>query len=273
MTATFVEASPAARAQDCGAAAPFLESEAHGEVLARMRYLVDERMRLGLALGPPGSGKTTLLAKFRQDLQTQGATAVYVRLLGLGLPEALLATAVGLHVSPSRDASCAELWRRIADRLAEHRHQRTSAVLLFDDADAAAEDVLLGLARLLELEPSPEARLTVVLAADSSRAVRLGRRILDRVGLRMDIDPWQRDDVQRWIQTALARDCRQRNLSQPDCSFTPDAVETVVQRSGGNPRRVVQLVGWALVAAAGLELAEIDDETVAAAAEELGPPA
>ena len=41
--------------------ARFFASPTHDEALARLHFLVDERRRLGLLLGPAGSGKTLVL--------------------------------------------------------------------------------------------------------------------------------------------------------------------------------------------------------------------
>jgi type II secretory pathway predicted ATPase ExeA len=250
----------------------YYASPTHDEALARMHYLVEQQLRLGLLLGPAGCGKSLLLARLAGELRAAGVLTVRQSLLGMDVDEFLHELATQLLLNPKRDLPLAEHWRRIADRLSEQRYQHASTVLLLDDAHEAAGDVLTAVNRLAQHDPSPEARLTIVLACDERRTARLGESLLGRCGLRVDIEPWDRDDTLDFLEHAIAQ------LQQEDGAengrhadiFSETAIDKLHELSGGIPRRISQLARWAMLAGAGLGLGEIDEETVVAAAEELG---
>ena len=73
-----------------------------------------------------------------------------------------MAAGWGLSLEPTQ--SLAALWRAVTDRLIEYRYQQLEAVVLLDDADQADPSVLQHVTRLVRFDPSPETRLTIVLA-------------------------------------------------------------------------------------------------------------
>jgi general secretion pathway protein A len=248
-------------------------SPSHEEALARLEWLIAQRRRLGVVVGPTGGGKTLLLSKLAAALAEEvgQAPVVKISLLGLDEQQFLLALAQQLELSPGNNITAAELWRRVFDRLKERAYQQTSSVLLFDDAHLAGAAVLTAVSRLVEFDHAPDARVTIVLAADERHTSRLGERLLSRCVLRIDVEPWEADDTLAFVQQAIAALAALDSAGDaPPAHFSPAALERIHALSGGIPRRVGQLAEWALVAGAGLGLAEIDDETVAAAAEELG---
>ncbi len=249
----------------------FHPSPTHHEALARLHYLVEQHLRIGVLRGPAGCGKTMLLGRLCSELDPITHCFVNFSLLGLDLHDFLVQLAEGLFLNPRTDTPTVELWRKILDRLAEHRRQQWTTVLLWDNAHEAAPQVLAAISRLAEHDASLEARLTMILTADSRHVARLGERLLDRCALRVDVEPWEPEDTIEFLQHAIG--CMQRlddGDDQPSSFFTPEAMERLHAISGGIPRRVGQLAQWSLLAGAGLGMKQVDEETVAAAAEELG---
>ena len=72
----------------------------------------------------------------------------------------LVPLAMGLQVTPEGDASA--LWRRIVDRFEEIKLEGLSAIVLLDDLDGAAAEVLSLVERLLAIGGTA---LTVVATA------------------------------------------------------------------------------------------------------------
>jgi energy-coupling factor transporter ATP-binding protein EcfA2 len=122
----------------------FFPSPTHDEALARLHFLVEERRRLGLLLGPTGCGKSLVLEVFARRLRRHGAQIANVNLLGADLHEFLWLAAAELGVNPDRRDDPFRLWRGVIDRLAENRYQQLDTVLLLDDADQATPPVLDG---------------------------------------------------------------------------------------------------------------------------------
>jgi type II secretory pathway predicted ATPase ExeA len=249
--------------RDCRDPQDFYQSPTHDEALARLQFLVDERRRLGLLMGPPGSGKSLVLEVFAAQLGRRGLPVAKVNLLGIEPAELLWLLATQFGLNPGRSDSTAGLWRKVTDRLLEHRYQQLSTAILLDDADQASPQVLVQLVRLADHDPSPEAKLTLVLAGQQQRMGRLGDALLGRAELRVDLDPWEESDTEGYLKTSL----RQAGCQTP--VFAEPAVARLHELSHGIPRRVRQLADLALVAGAGRDLAEVDADVVESVWQEL----
>jgi len=242
----------------------FYQSPTHDEALARLYFLVEQRRRVGLLLGPAGSGKSLLLRFFAEQLRRSGRPVALLNLLGVQPAEmlALLAGDFGLNLDPA--GALAVLWRAVADRLAEYRYQQVETIILLDDADLCTRQVLGQLTRLAQHDRWPESRLTLVLAGRQERMGRLGERLLDLAELRVDLAAWQESDTADFLHRSLAEAGRQAPV------FAEPAVARLHELSHGIPRRVAQLADLALVAGAGRELQQIDADVVESVYRELG---
>jgi type II secretory pathway predicted ATPase ExeA len=237
----------------------FYPSAGHNEALARLEYLVDARRRLGVLLGTSGMGKSLVLRVVAKRLARSGAVVVTLDAIGLGTREFLWQLAAGLGAAPRYDAEVIQLWRLVADRVAENRLLQVNTVLLVDEAGQAGPDVLTQLVRLARLDSSPAARWTIVLAAEPDQAARWNESIRELVDLRIDLGPWSEADTIGYVQTSLV------DAGRFDPVFETDALSAVHELSGGVPRRVVRLADFALLAGAAAELNSIDAATVHAA--------
>jgi general secretion pathway protein A len=242
----------------------FYSSPTHDEALARLFFLLEENRRLGLLMGPAGSGKSMLLTYFARQLRRRGVPVARMSLVGVQPVEMLAMLASQFAVPSSPTMPLAILWRALADRLAEHRFQQVDTVVLLDDADQAAPAVLGQVSRLVIGDATPDARLTVVLAGQHERIGRIGRRLLDRADLRIDLTPWEAGQTAEYLVKSLA---------QAGCEsavFDESAIERLHALARGIPRRVSQLADMSLLAGAGRALSHIDAETVESVFDELG---
>lgn len=254
----------------------FFQSPTHEEALARLGFLVAQHHRLGLLIGPGGSGKSLLLDVFARELREgkisrrEGVPVLtYPQVACLSLLDveptemlSLLAVGWGLSVEPSQSA--ASLWRALGDRMIEYRYQQIEAVVLFDDADRADRQTLLHIARLARFDASPEMRMTIVLAGRNEGMARLDDSLLGLAELRIELEPWQRDDTEQYVNTLLSRAGRQSRL------FAEPAIDRLQELSQGIPRRAAQLADLALLAGAGQNLDQIDAGVVEGVYQELG---
>jgi general secretion pathway protein A len=231
------------------------------EALARLRFIVHNQRRLGLIFGEAGWGKTLVLELFAEEADREGWQVAQLNLLGLSVREFQWQLANALHANPRSGDDPPRLIRRIEERFEQNRVQDGQAVLLLDDADQAGADVLIQLARLVQLPPPRVGNLTIVLAAPATQAQRLGQRLLELVDLRIDLEPWDAVDTAGFLQLALVA----AGAEQP--IFDEAALAEIHRRTGGVPRLVNRLADYALVAGsnAGVEL--IDAEIVVAAYE------
>ncbi len=241
----------------------YYQSSTHEEAMARLQFLVQQRRRLGLLVGPSGSGKSMLLEVFAAELRRNAQPVAKLSLLGIEPAEALwlLASQWGINVDPTRTA--AVLWRAVTDRLIAHRYQRLDSVVMLDDVDRADAQVMQNVLRLVNFDPLPESRLTVVLAGRNEGMARLDPRLLDLAELRIEVEPWEPSDTGGYVSTVLAQAGRNAPV------FAEPAVARLHELSHGVPRRVSQLADLALVAGAGANLQQIDANVVESVYQEL----
>ncbi len=242
----------------------FYQSPTHEEALARLHFLVEENHRLGLLLGDSGSGKSLVLEVFSREVRRGAGQLANLSLLGVDAHELLWMMAADFGLAPSRSDDIFRLWRSISDRLTENRYQQINTLLLLDDADEATPDVCDQITRLIQADSLAHGRLTVVLASTVQRAGRLGQRLLQLTDLRIDLDAWHDQDIEGFVNHALAQAGRRQ------ATFEREAISRLQQLTGGIPRRVTQLANLALLAGAGRRLKQIDAQTVEAAHQELG---
>jgi len=241
----------------------FFNSPTHDEALARLFFLVENHRRLGYLSAPFGSGKTMLLSVLNKRLRRVGCETTQFSLLGCDSNSFLLELAVALGLAPRLQATTRELWRAIADRMRENRYRQTSLVILLDDADQASPETLNQVTRLASIDPSVEAMVTIVLAADSDAPSVLTKRLCELIELRIDVERWNAEVVTDFLADSVSKAGGDREV------FAPEAAERLHQLSAGLPRRVSQLAELALVAGAGRKSEQIDVKMVEAVHEEL----
>ena len=242
----------------------FYESPTHEEALARMDFLVQQRRRLGLLMGDSGSGKSLLMEVFAGQCRQAGRVAVNLSLLGLQPTEFFWSLGSGLGLNLHPGGPLISLWQAVADQITGYRYQRFPTVLLLDDADRAAPDVLAFVRRLAQHDLAAESYLTMVLAGRARQIGRLGESLVDLAELRIDVERWDLADTEHYLEDSL------RRAGQTSPLFDTAAIARLHELADGIPRRVGQLADLALAAGAGQDCQEIDAQTVEAACHELG---
>jgi type II secretory pathway predicted ATPase ExeA len=235
----------------------------HGRQSQRNRsldFLVEQRSRLGLLLGPAGSGKSLVLAASACRIARTGAALALVPAAAAEEQQLLESLAIGWNVQEAGD-NCGTHWRAVLDRLEELKLETVPAVALLDDLDRASPAAVAVVERLMSLSDVP---LTLIAAARPATANRLAGRLLEQADLRIDLSPWTEDETREYIQTSLTDAGRQQAV------FDPAAIRRLFELSGGAPRRVNQLAQLALLAGAGQRLVHVDADTLDAVQEELG---
>jgi len=241
-----------------GQRADLTASPVHAEALARLDFLRDSRCPFGLLLGSSGSGKSLVLTEFAARAQRDGALVALANAAASDELTLLIPLAIGLQIEVEADA--AYLWRRISDRVDELKLECVTAILLLDDLDRAGPNVLTIVERLLGRADAP---LTIVATARHESASRIGSRLLDHAGLRIDLNPWNEAETRDYLSNSLTSAGR----LQP--AFDEAAIQRLFELSGGAPRKVNQLAQLALLAGAGQKLVQIDQGTIEAVQEEL----
>lgn len=242
----------------------FYRGPTHEEALARLDFLATEGRRLGLLVGPSGSGKSLLLDIFAAELRRRVPQVARLSLFDVEPDEWLWQLAAAWGLNPSATDSAVTLWRLIDDRLRECRSLDWQAAVLLDDADQADPQVLRHVARLAMFDHSSNMRLTIILAGRKEGMSRLDPSLVELATLRIELEPWERDETQEYVRSMLSR------AGRPASAFAPPAVDRLHELSHGIPRRISQLADLALLAGAGQRLDHIDADVVETVYQELG---
>ncbi len=230
------------------------------EALARLDFLADHRSRFGLLIGPPGSGKSLVFGEFVRRRRAAGSAVALIDATGMQATEVLLELAASWGCDPVSSSDIPTLWRLATDRLAALRLEQVQAVLVLDNLDQAASETRTTVQRLLQL---PDVEVTVAASACDDAVSRLGHRLLDLAELRIELALWTAEDTRDYLSGSLAA------AGRHEPAFADQAVERLFQLSAGLPRRLGQLAQLALIAGAGQNLTQIDEQTVLAVHEEL----
>lgn len=164
------------------------DEPARREALARMQFLVDRGPGCGLLLAKSRSGKSALLAEFAVQVRQQGGAAAVVS-GNSDVRAALFDVAIQWAVAPDDADDAYVLWRKVADRLIEHRLLNRPSVILLDDADRAAPDMLRCILQLAASAAAARALWTLIIAARPEGLNRVDAGLLDVVDLRIELEP------------------------------------------------------------------------------------
>jgi len=121
-------------------------------------------------------------------------------------------------------------------------------------------EVLVQVLRLLKTHAGA---ITMILAVDPSRMGRLGGDLLEMSPLRIELDPWGVEEVERYIRSSLSS-----AGGMPDI-FDASAIGRLCELASGIPRWVRELAELALLAGASEQRGHIDAETIESAYQEI----
>lgn len=248
-------------------AAEYFPSQACGRVLARLRYLVDRR-GIGSLICPPGTGKSTVLRVFMDSLSRTAFTTCYVSHVTCSVLDLVRQIARGFDLEPRyrRADVLSDLKQRI-EKLATQ--QKTQPVLVIDDAHLLPPRFFDELQVLSSFEADSRDDLTIVLAGQpqlgASLALAVNESFAQRVVLRLELAPWDRDETAQYLVYRLQRAGRTATI------FTPAAIVAIVKAARGIPRLVDRLAEHALLLAFEQRHREIDVDLITAALDQVEP--
>ncbi|MFN8545466.1 MAG: AAA family ATPase [Candidatus Binatia bacterium] len=241
-------------------------SRKHAEALAHLRLGLRESGFVCIT-GDVGTGKTTLLRAFLAQLGPD-VRAAYVFNPALSSLE-LLQTICAEFGLPATSASPKQLIDGLNAHLLAERQAGRRCVVVVDEAQALAIDVLEQLRLLSNLETSTEKLLRIILVGQPQ----LQRLLLhpelvqlnQRITLRWHMGPLDRAETAAYVRhrLAVASGGQARRL------FSPPALGLVHRLSGGVPRLVNMLAHRALLAAFAAERRSVTRAAVRRAHREL----
>ena len=246
-------------------------SERHREALAHLLYGVGGGGGFVLLTGEIGAGKTTVCRCFLEQIPPH-CTVAYIFNPQLTVPELLqtICAEFGVELPPPAPGAIGvkgPIDALNAFLLRAHAEGR-SAVLIIDEAQALAPEVLEQLRLLTNLETAERKLLQIILIGQPELREMLLRpdleQLAQRVIARYHLGPLSRDETVSYMRHRLAVAGAQAQMP-----FEPAALACIHRLTGGVPRRINLLADRALLGAYAHQQAKVDRRTVEQAAREI----
>jgi general secretion pathway protein A len=215
------------------------------EALSHFSFAIENRDSILLLTGEVGSGKTTAvqagLRRFRQNM----AVAV-VSHATLTPRELLESVAAAYNLQTEKRETKPQLIRRLEAHFSRCRDSGRPALLIFDEAHLLKPAVVEEIRLLSNLNRQGENLVQIFLVGQPELEKRLQRRnrsLRQRISVRYRLKPLTREETSKYIAYRL----RAAGCSKPFEVFSTEAVAAIHRLSGGLPREINVIAGYAML--------------------------
>lgn len=242
-------------------------STRHGEGLAHLIYGVTESDGFIQLTGEVGTGKTTLIRSLLQQLPDNTDVALVLN-PQLSVTEFLTVICDELNIPGiENDLSQKQLIDRLNDHLLKAHAEGRRTILVVDEAQNLAADVLEEVRLLTNLETARQKLLQIILIGQPELRALLSRndlrQLAQRVTARYHLEPLSREEAYRYI------DHRLEIAGAVSEIFTPVAKREIFKISNGVPRIMNVICDRAMLGAYVREQQIVDQKLVREAASEI----
>ncbi|HEX8184570.1 MAG TPA: AAA family ATPase [Blastocatellia bacterium] len=210
------------------------KTESHLEVLATIKYGVEQNKGLIVVTGEVGCGKTTILRAALQSLG-EDVLAVYIFNPFLTAAEFFEQLAMEMELQIPKGASKPEQLATLARFLSWRHSQGLRTVLIVDEAHGLPSVLLEEIRLLMNFETNSEKLLQVILSGQPELDEVLNhqnlRQLKQRISLRGSIKPLSIFEINKYIRFRL-KQAGAENVNL----FDNGAVKLIGQVSHGIPR-------------------------------------
>jgi general secretion pathway protein A len=217
------------------------------EALACLTYGIQSRKGFVLLTGEVGTGKTTLINKLLEWLRAQQVPTAFIFNSRMNVPQFLdyMMTDFGI---PCDSRSKSQVLLRLYNWLLERYRAGETAVLIVDEAQNLADEVLEEIRMMTNLETFTEKLLQIVLVGQTELEQRLKqpnlRQLRQRLTLRAKTHPLTLEEAKAYIQQRL-----RIAGSNGQQIFDGEALTAIHRYSTGIPRVVNLICEHCLVSA------------------------
>jgi len=217
------------------------------EALACLTYGIQSRKGFVLLTGEVGTGKTTLINKFLDGLRAQQLPTAFIFNSRMNVPQFLDYMMADFGI-PCDSRSKSQILLRLYNWLLERYRAGETAVLIVDEAQNLADEVLEEIRMMTNLETFTEKLLQIVLVGQTELEQRLKqpnlRQLRQRLTLRAKTHPLTLEEAKAYIQQRL-----RIAGSNGQQIFDGDALAAIHRYSTGIPRVVNLICEHCLVSA------------------------
>lgn len=244
-------------------------SPGHQEALEHMIYGISQRKGFILIAGDIGAGKTTLTRLFLDKLDENVKTAL---IFNTFLNEIELLRTINKEFGISADSDSREQLIEILNEfLIRQLEEGGNAILIIDEAQNLAVEVLEQIRMLSNLETETEKLIQIILVGQPELADTLAMpnlaQLNQRVTVRCHLHPMNYEDTIRYIHHRISVAGPQSTVR-----FSSGAYKFIYRLSSGVPRRINALCDRALLVAFAGGSQNINKKTVIQADKEVSGP-
>ena len=244
------------------------ESESYKNMMGRLEY-VKEINGIGLFTGDVGVGKTYIVRCFASSLNEETHKIIYIS-----------ASASKLTTFEFLNVMCQELElevgncykneveKKIQNKIKEeNKENHKKTILIIDNADNLSSEIITELKFLYDFEMDSIDYISIFLIGNEKIKAELKKSknesLRQRIIIKYNIENLSRTEVKEYIKTRLLLAGQSVNI------FNENALNALYQVSGGNIRKLNNLVITSLMVGYQNELKIIDEERIKIAKEEL----
>ncbi|MEZ5500971.1 MAG: AAA family ATPase [Steroidobacteraceae bacterium] len=223
-------------------------SERHAEALAYLLYGINEAGGFVQLTGEVGTGKTTIVRSLLAQAPKHAEIALILN-PRMSAPEFLLTICeeLGIGVPDAAESSVKDLVDILNRYLLRKHAEGRRVVLVVDEAQNLATDVLEQVRLLTNLETATQKLLQIILIGQPELRELLERnelrQLAQRVTGRYHLDPLSRDETAAYLRHRL------RVAGATNDIFTRPALNEMYRLSGGVPRLINVIADRALLGA------------------------
>jgi general secretion pathway protein A len=241
-------------------------SQRHADALAHLIYGISHSGGFIQLTGEVGTGKTTLVRTLFEQLPEEADVALILN-PELSSQEFLAAILEEFKVPPPEERSVKALVDRLNVHLLDAHARGRRTVLIVDEAQNLARNILEQVRMLTNLETPKQKLLQIILIGQPELRELLAqedmRQLAQRVTGRYHLEPLKLDDTGKYIAHRL------KVAGASGGIFPPSAVKEIYRWSGGIPRLVNVVADRALLAAYTQDTRSVDRRLVRRAAVEV----
>ena len=240
----------------------FYGTTRHNEALASLYHGIERRRGFIVVTGEVGTGKTLLARCLFRTLKWHKVAFAYIFNPLLSPLEFLQYAASDMGISPVRKAK-GELLSDLNRFLISQYRQKSTAVLIVDEAQLLTWDLLEEIRLLTNLETEQQKLLQIVLIGQPELDQKLDsqdlRQLKQRIALRCRLEPLSREETGKYIAQRL---WLAGVRAKEQAIFEEPAIELVYRYSRGIPRLVNNICEASLVASFALKRSVVSPELV-----------
>src|SRR5688500_9910296 len=222
----------------------YYNSVQHSQALTRLMHAVGYMKGLSILVGDIGAGKTTLARRMLDSLPESEYEAALLVIIRSGITANWLLKRIALQLGVENPAQeKLALLSQLYQRLLQIYESGKKAVVLIDEAQMLETRELMEEFRgLLNLEVPERKLISFVFFGlpEIEKNLKLDPPLAQRVALRYKLEPFTAESTEAYIKHRL------RLAGCPRMPFTPEALVSVHQRSGGTPRVINSICDNAL---------------------------